>query len=902
MNRPAASLLALCLTGWVLSASAQQEKAVTDLFSHLVRFFQARPQEKLYIQTDKSFYQAGEPVWFSLYNVDANTNRISNISKKVYIQLIDRRDSVIGQLILNTLMLQPFGSIPLPDSLASGIYFLRAATQNQLQTGGVPVFTRPLLVSNAAEKITVSPVYLYRPGATLPDSVRFRLTDPHQTPVGLGPVQITLYRGQDPVKTLGLTTTVDGTVQVPVDGFAPGSLVRLQYKRYGEYFTLPDTGTGLDVRFLPEGGQVINGSASTVAFRATDAQGRGVPVTGYLKTDRNDRVVAFKARHAGMGLFSFFPDKYRRYTAVVQWKDREYQYPLPPFDPFAYQLSVTQRNRDGLVLRVALGDSLYGKNKVTRILGMAREKLVFSAQGNDMYEVYVPLKDVPQGIVRFTLFTEDNRPVSERLVFVSRPQASVSIRPDKDNYRAREKITLDFTTLDSLTRASPAAFSVAVTDADAVPDLPGGDNILSNLLLCSDLHGRIEDPGYYFDDSQPGAQDDLDLVMLTHGWSRYNWEDVLLDRGPGQRPRPDSSLQITGQVLTRSGSPAPGYVVTLFHSKGSGLLLTDTTDRQGSFSFPGIDFTDSTQFILQVANKAGFNEDLQIRMDAPQEPDLSLSPAEEPLLPGQPVIRALAANPTRQAYDSVAGFRNAKILREVVIVNRRRRVMSNFDVTRRVSPTSSIITSDALRQFGSGNLKNALLTIPGVILINGYVRIGGPDDFVSDATSEPIVVIDGVPMQPDTSGLPGFARGGVETILNSIDPNTIDFIEVLKGPDAAIYGVRGGHGAILINTRRSSVQYHGEDRRGIEVVYPQGYYRARSFYMPAYDNAAARNNPAPDFRTTIYWNGRLVSDAQGHAQVSFFAADPSTHYEVTVEGITRSGNVFRKTIRLSRTD
>lgn len=99
---------------------------------------------------------------------------------------------------------------------------------------------------------------------------------------------------------------------------------------------------------------------------------------------------------------------------------------------------------------------------------------------------------------------------------------------------------------------------------------------------------------------------------------------------------------------------------------------------------------------------------------------------------------------------------------------------------------------------GSGIQVNQATGVPG-----GPVRVMIRGTSSVSAGTEPLWVIDGIPVSADVSGLGGGGRGAIpQNPLASINPNDIESIEVLKDAAAtAIYGSRGANGVILVTTK-----------------------------------------------------------------------------------------------------
>jgi outer membrane cobalamin receptor len=153
---------------------------------------------------------------------------------------------------------------------------------------------------------------------------------------------------------------------------------------------------------------------------------------------------------------------------------------------------------------------------------------------------------------------------------------------------------------------------------------------------------------------------------------------------------------------------------------------------------------------------------------------------------------------------------------------------------------------------------------------------------------QPLIVMDGVILSLSSD---------VKSFLQSIDPSSVDFIEVLKGPQAAAYGMQGAGGVILINSTNERKQVSQINDKGISTIYPMGYAKQVEFNSPDYDKKEIKKAAAPDQRITIYWNANLITDEKGSASAYFFTGDNRTTYTVILTGITTTGNILTKKLR-----
>lgn len=883
------------------------------LAQKLVEYYARFPQEKIYVQTDKPYYLGGETIWFRAYLVKASGHKLSTLSKKVYVELANENDSVIKKILLNAADLKTNGYIRLSDSLQEGNYVLRAYTNWMLNFNPQFIFSKKIYIGSGIDDLDMSLSFNMNKEGDWPSSIDLSLRDLDKHPLPRQNGNIEIFSDSSLVKKIPFSTDDQGKSNIALVDLDNtdwhNTRIRVRYKSHVQNFYPPRISDSLDIQFLPEGGNIVNGVESVVAFKAIDYAGKPVNIEGYVKNDNNNRITNFKTYHNGMGKFSFIPSKGRSYMAMVTLKGgREIAYPLPAIQDDAYQLALIDEDESSLKFRVALGDALYQKNVKSMLLGTAHGLLCFASSGRDMYEVKVTKDSFPEGVAQFTLFNDQSQPVSERLVFIQHHRVKVDIENEKPKYGTREAVNLVLKIQDRNGKPIMGIFSTSVTDNGTV-DIPKySDNIYTRLLLSTDLKGHIDDPGFYFDPSQRDAKDALDLVMLTHGWSRFNWHDIISRDYPATQYFLDSSINITGRVQMRNGQPARQFQVTLFADKWGGSDSTehwgrgfavDTTNENGIFTFRNVHFTDSTQFFVQVLNKRGNDKDVKIDITQSSWPVLIHTAKTD-------MEESDAENKVRrykyQFKEEIISTGKGITLKPITIRSYKREV--NYDEKRRLSPTSSIVTYEQIERVGNVNLVNALLLIPGITLRNGFVTVHGGR--AMDLAAEPLLVVDGVPMNMQgvaggsmDSGLLASGQSPFTTALNNIPYNTIDFIEVLMDADASIYGVRGGSGVVLVNTKKE-VNQPAFVAKGTRIFYLPGYHVNKEFYIPRYDIPETRNNPKPDLRSTIYWNGNIKTDEAGKASLFFYTSDAQNNYTLTLEGVTADGDIVHQTASINR--
>jgi hypothetical protein len=325
---------------------------------------------------------------------------------------------------------------------------------------------------------------------------------------------------------------------------------------------------------------------------------------------------------------------------------------------------------------------------------------------------------------------------------------------------------------------------------------------------------------------------------------------------------------------------AAGLIANLV-STADNLLLTDTTDDQGGFLYIVPEFYEGKTFSMQVTDPAGKVAAVQLQT-WPQ--NHVWGPEER----NWQVVQGTRINEARKAEaDSFLLGSSVMAINSALIQGKTKgKKQAVADVRNR---NSRMITGEQLDRLGLGTTSQAVMMLPGIVMVNGKITITGGTPGISGGEQlEPLVVTDGVPA----------VNSGVMQYLNSIPPQNIESIEVMTGPEAAQFGSRGINGVILVKTAKNIRVTPADAKSGLSFIRPQGYHEAEPFYMPPYSEPAVRSLGFMDNRSTIFWKGEAVTDKSGKLRLGFYAADQPSTYTVHVKGISSKGELIDKTIRL----
>ena len=633
--------------------------------------------------------------------------------------------------------------------------------------------------------------------------------------------------------------------------------------------------------FFPEGGSIIAGTTATIAFRALNARGEPLEVSGWVTDTRDSTAANFKTSLPGLGKFSFDAWNPRKYFAHIKWKNnRVITYPLPHIDQFASQLSLTEQNNQTIKMRVSLGDSLYDKNKKTYLLGISRDSLCFAASGTNMYDVQIPKSSFPKGRATFFLFNEEKEIVSQRSIYIDTGFTNVVVETDKSVYGPRQKVKLNLISSTLESHPLGALFTLAVTDDRFSTPLTEQDIFVGFNPDRIELPetGTSVVPGW----EKKYSSQEIDLIMLMQKNLYSGWKyDMPIGNMTASANDPDSNLlSIRGKVVSKANKPVKGCLIYL-QSKTKSIFQNDTTDENGHFMFYVGDFNEGEQFSLKITNLKGNGIEGKVVLDNIAFPQFT-TPSQLKNRFDKSELNEIRHFKTRQP-DSTLFANENKSLRPVTVKGTKTNGAA-YDQSKRVSTTSYIITSDQLSSGDPNALVNAIKNVPG--LNTGMLSASMNSAGDVSMSSNYLVILDGIPSSD---------------AITSVNPLQVDFVEVLRGPETAIYGVEGSAGVILINTITGLKEVATVDDKGTAVIYPMGYLNKTEFPSPDYDKKEKNKNTSyPDLRSTIYWNGDLQTDNNGKVDVVFFTADASATYTASIIGITASGELVYKQIKIKR--
>ena len=858
-------LLGVLLYFSSLSAQTMQDTIIAN-FSLMERI----PKEKLYLHLDKPFYGAGEKIWFKGYLVNAITHQDNAQSNFIITELINRSDSIVERKKIRRDSLGFHNAFTLPATLPAGDYYLRGYSNWMLNEDPDFFFSRNIKIGNSIDNTIVSSIE-YQQEDDTHYTAKIKFTSNVQAVFENTTIKY-LYLENGKIKNKGKKKTDEnGWISISLPDLKSPVARRIEVEFddpqyiYKRTFHLPVFTNDFDVKFFPEGGALINIPHQNVAFKAQGADGFSKEIEGFLFNSKGDTLTNFRSEHNGMGIFTMNPVNNETYYVTVRTNDSiTKRFDLPAIEPKGISIAMSHYKQE-IRYEIQKTEATEWPQKLF-LLAHTRGKLAILQPINPK-RTFGKMNDslFTEGITHFMLIDEQGNALSERLIFVPDHKPNQwQITTDQPTYGKREKVSLQIAAKDSEGNPVEGTFSVSITDRKSIQPDSLADNILSNLLLTSDLKGYVEDPAFYFLNQDARTLRSIDYLMMTHGWRRHKMENVLRTPSLNFTNYIEKGQTISGRIMGFFGANVKKGPICVLAPKYNNIATTET-DEKGQF-IVNTSFRDSTTFLVQARTKKGF-AGVDILMDPPQYP---VATHKAPYFNGATTFMEDYLMNTRDQYYMEGGMRVYN-LKEVTVTAKRERPSSKSIYTGGINTYT--VEEDRLQGYGQTAF-DAASRLPSVTITNGS------EIHIRNNSEPAIIVIDDI-VYEDASD-----------ILKDIQVSDMSSISLLRGADAVILGPRASGGAVVI-TLKDPRNLPARPAQGIITYTPLGYSESVEFYHPTYDTPEKKNAQRSDFRSTVYWNPELRLDAEGKATIEYYTPDSTAPEDIIIEGVDKNGKVCR---------
>jgi hypothetical protein len=641
-----------------------------------------------------------------------------------------------------------------------------------------------------------------------------------------------------------------------------------------------------EVTVFPEGGVLVQGITSRVAFKATDQFGVPVKIKGAVYAGKVfiDTLIV---KHDGMGNFFLTPQPGESYQ--LNWTDetgKKGSLPITAAKAQGATIAIRGTNDKALVQIQRSADVQDNFKRLTLFVHMNQSlfyKVSINATEKTSINAQIPIDELPTGILQFTLFTSDWIPVAERILFVNNHQHEFNAKVTLPlvNVEKRGKNAVDI-------MVSDTAFSnMSLSITDAAIAMPDPNSIYSDILLSGDIKGKVYNPAYYLTSDADSVTDNLDLVMLTNGWRKFDWEKIKAGVLPKlQYPKETEFLKIGGKVYgIKPNMAANGLQLNfiIMAKDSSKQFQFASVGRDGLFQINNQFFYDTVRVFYNFNGNSKLTDVTQVQMD-------------------NGLLRQVAKKTTFGNKNPLSLWGDSLL-----------RAKMNFIFSEQEKLRKSMATTTLQEVIVKAKVKSPLLVLEEKYATglfsggDGYSfdmeengRVSGAVDVLGFLQSKvPGLLITGSGTQATLSwrgATPDLYLNEMQSqvdMIQSVSIQDIAFIKVFRPPFFGSVG-GGSGGAIAVYTKKGSDTRKADpNAKGMENTILGGYSRFKEFFNPSYEKPND-NTADPDLRTTLYWNPYIITNKKSpRIRITFFNNDISKRFQLVLEGVNGDGKMTR---------
>ena len=838
-NKRILFLLSFCLSLAIAWGEIPPAKVIFQQYMNQAQTFANNfPREKAYLHFDNTSYYVGDTIWFKAYVTLAEQQTFSQISRPLYVELVDQTGHIADKQIIKLTQGEGNGQFILPPSMLSGYYEVRAYTRWMLAFNEPQYFSRTF------------PIY--------------QLTNSDK-----------LERS---ITTYELSSSMENRPS--------------------------ETEEKLNVRFFPEGGQLVEGVTSQVAFKAESKNEGNIELSGTIYTKEGAEITSFETLHDGMGRFEYTPSA-QPAIAKVDFQGKKYEFTLPQALPNGYVLS-TVSNAGALLVRVFCNAATPQDTLAVFISHQGRPYVhqLISCRSDAPQEFILPTRKLPAGVLQVSLINRAGNTLCERFVFANpRAPLQISTKKLKEVYAPYAPIRCELQIKNAKGEPVSGELSVSIRDGVRSDYLEYDNNIFTDLLLTSDLKGYIHQPGYYFASPSPRKQTELDVLLMVHGWRKYDMSQAISTAPFTPLQLPETQLALNGQVKsTILKNKLKDIALSVIVKKDDQFITGGTvTDENGRFTIPVEDFEGTTEAVIQT-RKVGKerNKDASILIDR----NFSPAPRAYGYKELHPEWKDLAywqqkAESFDSLYmDSIRKVEGLYVLDEVEIKSKRRQgsnmatkineksIDAYYDVRRSVDllrDNGKIVTTipelmEKLSPQFDWDRSNDKLTYrqkPICYIMDNHI-------LSETETQMMLTEVDGLASIIISKGTGGIDDDIIQnTKMSEVTDST--GVDISKLDKYSVFYLIPLPRRDVLNKSQTAVL-------GTRQTVIQGYTHALEYYSPAYPTKELYMDKV-DKRRTLYWNPSVRTDENGKAVIECYNNQYSTPVIIQAETMSKDGQI-----------
>ena len=826
----------------------------------------AKKFENVYVETDKTLYKQGETIWFSAFIRNA-TDLKNAESEVLYVELISPKGTVVVTRIVLTENQVATGDFQITNDFVGGIYQLKAYTK-WMQDVQKEAFTKEIIIQDVVLPNLLMNLEFQRKAYGKGEKAFADITLKTLKNKPLTNHQIRCSVLFDGINKVQFYQTTDDNgkaviqVDLPLDlNTNDGMLnVMIEYEGQTESIStpIPIILNNIDIQFLPESGNLLAGVENTVGFKAVNEYGNAADVEGAVYNQNDELITYFTSYHLGMGKFNFTPKKDETYYAkLILPRGIDKKINLPKVDTNTCIIQIKSINNINVNYEVV---SNFPQKTYVLIENRGEVVATEALEGTTKLTTHtlrLSTKSLPIGMSRITVIDESYHALAQRLVFLNQDkQLDIAIETNKDKYLPREKVKATITVKDHRGNPVQGNFAMSVVDENLLQVANDKQaNILSHILLQSDLKGQIEEPNFYFEKASANDRIDrraaLDLLMMTQGWRRYEWSNIRT--APTNVYQKKERKVIAGQVI--DNDDVKNIIVNI-----EGSTTFTKTDYQGRFTLEDVDLYTPKVLVFRNLSQGKerkvtinrYKDDLKLYF-YPVKGKIQEVGTNEPI----PFAAIMIEGHNLGTTTDFDGYFDLAFLIQKA---------KELDLT---NPTFRVsFVGYAPYRFTLEDLENTYEETFNILLEQNV-----------EVLESVVIAAPSRMRNRDINIMNKEGRRESKKAQNNT-PITKGKVSIDKFS--------------IINENKEVLETKTESPFSNTVYY----YKPRPFISPDYSSKKPKQRT--DFQSTIYWNGNIQTDKKGMAEVEFSNVDAITTYRISVSGFGQQGAIgFAKSSLIS---
>lgn len=869
------------------------------------RIHQSLVPEKIYLQLDTNVYANDQDIWFKAVVVSAETHKPSKLSRVLYVDLIGPDEKLLEQKLVRIDGGVGNNFFKLQKKYPKGRYLIRAYTEWNRNFRKHFIFKAYVHIFPTEKSKNSDPIkkFVLVKNESGKDTVKVQI-DPLQID-SLQKRKLKVYlafKKQKDTITVKKNREQKYELAFPVPDSTDIAALTVETENGVKFRkTVSLNNNPVDIQFFPESGKMLYGHINRIGFKALDHLGKGIKVSGKIIDQNNTIINNFKSSSLGMGIFAFRPIKGNRYYAELTLSSGEIKkYPLPKASEKGSVLSILDR-KDKIAISV-FSNELISQQVLIRVA--CRGIAYYEMEGklkDGLLVTYLPKEELPDGILVFTLMDKNQKPLAERLYFNESQDNRLKLKLSTDTlkYSQRQKTKLSVEVIDGEKDSVSYNCSVLIVNKELLGKGQNRkQNILSYLLLDSELRGNIENPSYYFDDNNKTRTFDLDALLLTQGWRNYKYNNHMPRNNFSHKNEP--ALSISGRIgVPFSKIKKEGMKISMMVFGEQPSFYSQQTDSLGYFDFQLADtFGERAKILVQNNDEKGKKKNYPIVLTKKKTPKIEYEyrPTVRKLDSTIQVIAQKKRDNKRtiDAYDRLNGL----VELDEVVVTERKLTPLQKEVTEKYGEADVVIKGEEIKakekKWSYGLYSVLLFNYPEEIEIEQF-----PDGFmlahvVGDKEREAtLIMIDGKLVNDfNYSLIPSIPPSEVKSVelIKYTKRFKTSFLEVFPNISDPRKIPLTGH--IISIYTHGNVGLHGisEPKGQFQTSIPV-FSATKEFYAPKYETKEEIASNKPDLGSLVYWKPSLNVVRNKKASVEFYNGDDLGKMLVIVEAVSENGKI-----------